>query len=307
MSVVTDTLILEGTRILHLFSSQSSVFPGSLDRIPMEALPISDIHLERRGLRDVPPLNESFDVLICAGDIWEGQPEKAVQSVAELARGKPAIIVAGNHDFYQRTLSDAIRLMREEAHRQNERACREIVTVLSADDPVCEIERVKFIGLTLWADWAQAGRWMTDATNEIEWAARARAEASRMKTAPREYGAIRTVRGGWSPYDAVAEHAREKAILLDELVCTHDGPTVVVTHHPPLAVCADAYMDHLLPWWAPAFYASDILPTLPDQIQPDVWICGHVHVPYDAKYGRTRVVCNPVEGKMFDPNLMIEI
>jgi predicted phosphodiesterase len=273
----------------------------------MEALAISDIHLERRGLQDIPPLKESFDVLICACDTCEGQPEKAVQSVVELARGKPAIIVAGNHDFYQRTISDVIRLMREEAHRQNARACREIVTVLSADDPVCEIEQVRFIGLTLWSDWAQAGRWMTDAANGIEWAARARAEASRMKTAPREYGAIRTERGGWTPYDAVAEHAREKAILLDELVCTHDGPTVVVTHHPPLAACANAYMDHRLPWWAPAFYASDILPTLPDQIQPDVWICGHVHAPYDAKCGRTRVVCNPVEGMRFNPNLMIEI
>jgi Icc-related predicted phosphoesterase len=273
----------------------------------MEALPISNIHLERRGLREVPLLNESFDMLICAGDICEGQPEKAVQSVAELARGKPAIIVAGNHDFYQHTISDVIRLMRKEADRQNARACREIVTVLSADDPVCEIEQARFIGLTLWTDWAQAGRWMTDAANGIEWAAHARAEASRMKTAPREHGAIKTERGGWTPYDAVAEHAREKAVLLDELVCTHDGPTVVVTHHPPLAACADAYMDHLLPWWAPAFYASDILPTLPDRIQPDVWICGHVRAPFDNHCGRTRVVCNPVEGGRFNPHLIIEI
>jgi predicted phosphodiesterase len=87
----------------------------------MEALPISDIRLERRGLREVPLLNESFDVLICAGDICEGQPEKAVQSVVELARGKPAIIVQGNHDFYsegpdRHTISDFIRIMRKEAH-----------------------------------------------------------------------------------------------------------------------------------------------------------------------------------------------
>ncbi len=128
----------------------------------MQALAISDIHLERRGLQDIPPLNESFDVLISAGDICEGQPEKAVQSVVELARGKPAIMVAGNRDFFQRTISDVIRLMREEAHRQNARARREIVTVLSADDPVCEIEEVRFIGLTLWSDWSLAGRWMMD-------------------------------------------------------------------------------------------------------------------------------------------------
>jgi hypothetical protein len=172
----------------------------------MDALAISDTHLERRGLT---ALNESFDVLICAGDIWEGQPEKAVQSVVDLARGKPAIIVPGNHDFYteardRRTISQIFKIMRDEAARQNAQVHREIVTVLSADNPVCEIEHVRFIGLTRWADWAQAGRWMTDAANGIEWAARARAEASRMKTAPREYGAIRTERGRWTPYDPVA-------------------------------------------------------------------------------------------------------
>ena len=75
----------------------------------MKALPISEIHLGRRGLREVPVLNESFDVLICAGDIWEGQPEKAVQSVVDLARGKPAIVVPGNYDFYGHITSDVIR------------------------------------------------------------------------------------------------------------------------------------------------------------------------------------------------------
>jgi Icc-related predicted phosphoesterase len=273
----------------------------------MEALAISDIHLERRGLTDVPVLNESFDVLISAGDTWEGQPEKAVRSVVDLARGKPAILVPGNHDYYGHIMSDVIRLMHEEADRQNAQACRDIVTVLSADSPVCEIEQTRFIGLTLWSDWAQASRWMADPANEIEWAARARAVAGHWKTGPREYGAIRTERGGWTPYDAVGEHAREKAILFDELVHPHDGPTVVVTHHPPLAACADAYEDSLVPWWAPAFYASDILSTLPEQIQPELWICGHVHAPFDNRCGRTRVVCNPVEGGRFNPNLIIEI
>lgn len=207
----------------------------------MEALPISDLHLERRGLQEVPPLNESFDVLVCAGDIWEGQPEKAVQSVVDLARGKPAIIVPGNHDFYsagpeRRTVSEILTLMRQEADRQNAQISDEIVTILSADNPVHEIEQTRFIGLTLWSDWAQAGRWM-DAADEIEWAARARAEARHIKCSPREYRVIRTERGAWTPYDAVAEHAREKAILLDELFSSHDGPTVVVTHHlrSPLA------------------------------------------------------------------------
>ncbi len=278
----------------------------------MKALAISDIHLERRGLRDVPLLNKSFDLLICAGDIWEGQPEKAVQSVVDLSRGKPAIIVPGNHDFYaagpdRRTISEVLKLMRQEADRHNAQARGEIVTILSADNHVYEIEQVRFIGLPLWSDWDQAGRWMNPG-NDLEWATRARALATHMKTAPREYGAIRTERGNWTPYDAVAEHARERAILVDELVSNHDdGPTVVVTHHPPLAQCVDAYQNIAIPWWAPAFYTSNLLATLPEQFQPDLWICGHVHAPFDSKFGRTRVISNPVEGGKFNPNLVIEI
>jgi predicted phosphodiesterase len=76
----------------------------------MEVLPISEIYPKRCGQRELPVLNESFDVLIYAGDIWEGQPEKAVQGVVDLARGKPAIIVPGNHDFYRHSISDVIRV-----------------------------------------------------------------------------------------------------------------------------------------------------------------------------------------------------
>lgn len=258
---------------------------------------------------DIPPLNESFDVLICAGDIWEGEPEKAVQSVVRLARGRPAIIVPGNHDLYaaganRRTMADVLVLLHQEADRQNTLARAEIVTVLSADRPVHEIDQTRFVGLTLWSDWELAGHWR-ETVHAVELAARARSVATHIKTAPREYGAIRTERGAWTPYDAVAEHAREKAILLDELVYDHDGPTVVVTHHPPLVECVDAYRSIVAPWWAPAFYVSNVLKTLPHHVQPEVWVCGHVHAPYDAQAGRTRVVCNPVEGGKFNPDLII--
>jgi predicted phosphodiesterase len=63
-------------------------------------LSISDIHLERRRLKEIPAFDQCFDVLVCAGDIWEGQPEMAIQSVVALARGKPAIIPPGNRDLY---------------------------------------------------------------------------------------------------------------------------------------------------------------------------------------------------------------
>ena len=53
----------------------------------MRILPTGDTHLERRRLKEIPTLDESFDILVCAGELWEGHPEKAIQSVVALARG----------------------------------------------------------------------------------------------------------------------------------------------------------------------------------------------------------------------------
>jgi predicted phosphodiesterase len=96
-------------------------------------LPGSDFHLERRRLKEIPSLDQSFDVLVCAGDVHEGQPEMAIQSVVSLARGKPAIVVPGNRDLYTngpedvRTISEVIQRMRNEAERHNARAHRDLV------------------------------------------------------------------------------------------------------------------------------------------------------------------------------------
>jgi Icc-related predicted phosphoesterase len=281
----------------------------------MRILPASDPHLERRRLKEIPTLDQSFDVLVCAGDLWEGQPEKAIQSVVALARGKPSIIVPGNHDLYtegpedRRTISEFIRLLRDEAERQNARAHQDIVTVLSADDPVCELGQVRFIGVTLWTDGAQASRWAPNRAPPCDelCAAEARSLAGHWRSGAREYRAIRTERGPWTPYDALAEHARERAILLDELVSYHHGPTVVITHHSPLAHCADVYRGRGVPWWAPAFYGSELLPLLPEEIRPDLWVFGHVHAAFDVQCGRTRAIANPVEGGQFNPRLVAEL
>ncbi|MDA9509423.1 hypothetical protein XI09_33265 [Bradyrhizobium sp. CCBAU 11386] len=278
----------------------------------MRILPISDLHLERNDLGNVPALDPTFDVLVVAGDIWEGQPEKAVQSIVKLAQGKPAIVVLGNHDYYttgfgdKRTLMDMNRLFREETHRQNSYAKKDLVTVLSPENPVFEVEDVRFVGVTLWTDWAQSGRWASEELPETA-AASSRFIAGNWRNGVKEFGAIRTEHGHFTPYDFVAEHARNKAILLDELTGHEQGPTVVVTHHSPLPHAADIYRDYSVPWWTPAFYCSDILPMLSESLLPDLWIFGHIHAPFDAYFGRTRVVCNPFEGGQFSPNLVLEV
>lgn len=280
----------------------------------MRVFAVSDLHLERRDLADIPPPSVSFDVLVCAGDVWQAEPERAVQSVVDYARGRPAVFVPGNHDLYNatpegtRTIADMVRAMMAEATRQNSLANDDIIQVLSACEPACEIDGVRFVGMTLWADWMQAARW-ADAPGEPAEvsAARARMLASKLRTRPREYSYLRTERGGFGANDSVAEHARERAILTDELTDYHDGSTVVVTHHPPVAELIDAYRNQDAPWWTPAFYVSNMLPELPDRLRPKLWVCGHVHAPYSSRCGRTRVVCNPVEGGEYDPSLLIEV
>ena len=54
----------------------------------------------------------------------------------------------------------------------------------------------------------------------------------------------------------MAEHRIERAALHAALRTPHDGPTVVVTHHPASPLAADRFRDAPgVPWWVPAFYA----------------------------------------------------
>jgi hypothetical protein len=88
----------------------------------------------------------------------------------------------------------------------------------------------------------------------------------------------------------------------------HDGPTVVVTHHPASPLAADRYRDEPgVPWWVPAFYASTALDDLPDGERPDLWISGHFHAGHDLRVGRCRWVSNPVEGKSYRADFSLPV
>ncbi len=53
-----------------------------------------DLHLEAVPHPEAfRPARPAFDVLIVAGDVWEGSSARALAIVAELAKGKPAVFV----------------------------------------------------------------------------------------------------------------------------------------------------------------------------------------------------------------------
>ncbi|GJD48548.1 3',5'-cyclic adenosine monophosphate phosphodiesterase CpdA [Methylobacterium crusticola] len=281
----------------------------------MRLFPISDLHLERRALAAVPPPAAAFDVLVCAGDVWEGEPERGLAALLRLAGERPVILVPGNHERYApagdpRTAPDLLAALAAEAARINRRAGRERVALLG-EGAARVIAGVRFVGATLWSDWSLAGRWLpADAPGRPEDpVADAAARMTDPATGSREYRAIRQADGRpWTPAAAMAAHAADRARLAASLARLHPGPTVAVTHHPPVAEAADAFRDAPgVPWWVPAFYATTMLADLPPGDRPDLWISGHFHAGHDRVLHGTRCVANPVEGRTFDPDLRLAV
>lgn len=280
----------------------------------MRIFPISDLHLERRCLDLIALPTEPFDLLACPGDLYEGHPERGLAALLHLAQGRPVVLVPGNHERYAptgdgRTAPELLAALEAEVDRLNGLGAR--IHLLQHSDS-CVIDGVRFVGTTLWSDWTLAGRWLGPATLERpeDPVAYAAARMTDPVTGSREYlGSIRKADGSpWHPADAMVEHRTERAALHAALRIPHDGPTVVVTHHPASPRAADRYRDEPgVPWWVPAFYASTALDDLADAERPDLWISGHFHAGHDMTVGRCRWVSNPVEGATYRADFTLTV
>ena len=58
---------------------------------------LSDWHMEQRIVFDPP--RPAFDVLVVAGDVSD-LITRSIRMVSALAAGKPAVFVAGNHEWW---------------------------------------------------------------------------------------------------------------------------------------------------------------------------------------------------------------
>ncbi|MBE7246910.1 MAG: metallophosphoesterase family protein, partial [Actinomycetospora chiangmaiensis] len=90
----------------------------------MRIFPLSDLHLERRRLDLIAPPEGAFDVLACAGDLYEGHPERGLAALLHLAQGRPVVLVPGNHERYAptgdpRTASGLLAALEAEVARLN--------------------------------------------------------------------------------------------------------------------------------------------------------------------------------------------
>lgn len=243
---------------------------------------LSDLHLEFDPW--VPPAAEQ-DVVILAGDIHNG-----LRGIAWAAShfDCPVVYVPGNHEYDfadVQTLRERLRVNTWPPH----------IHVL--DNAARVVEGVRFLGTTLWTDFALEG----DADKAMSDAARCMTDYTRI----RSRGALLT------PRDTLTLHQAARTWLERELAQPFAGHTVVVSHHCPHPTCvAPKFKD------SPANpgFASDLSAILANN-RITAWCHGHTHCSLDHFVGATRIVCNPrgyaqneePENEQFDPNLVIEL
>lgn len=74
---------------------------GRASQRPVRLWILSDLHLEAVPYPQAfRPRRPEFDVLVVAGDVWEGDSCRALEVVAALADGRAAVFVMGNHESW---------------------------------------------------------------------------------------------------------------------------------------------------------------------------------------------------------------
>ena len=265
---------------------------------------VSDLHLEFCICVPDAEAVAAADVIVLAGDIGCGLRGTRWAQEA-LPTNKPVIYVAGNHEFYGLDRIIAIHDMRQDCRGTN-------VHFLDRDELL--IDGVRFLGATLWTDYALYGRENDSAVIAAMNAAR-RGLNDHWQILE---GNAKKHHHLFTPEHALQEHRLTAAWLADRLQEQHLGPTVVVTHHAPSGRSTAPYYlgDELSPC-----FASNLPVTKFFGGKASLWIHGHMHNSSDYAHVGTRVVCNPMgyprsrflgpqgrfENSEFDAGLIVEV
>jgi predicted phosphodiesterase len=257
---------------------------------------LSDLHLEMSRWEPPVDMQGRADVVVLAGDV-HNPLSRSIEWIKEQRRpdrafqGAEVVLVPGNHEFYHRDI-DADTL-------DGRRAAKAAgVHLLDCGETV--LYGVRFLGCTLWTDYALYG----DAPAAMAVAAKGL----------NDHRLITRQGKRFAPADALDRHLTEKVWLAGALARKHDGPTVVVTHH-----CISRRSVHAKWGKVPISAAfSSNLDAFVEGSGAALWIHGHTHDSFDYEIGGTRVICNPKgygpsylggvpENVGFDPRLVVEV
>ena len=175
---------------------------------------LSDLHIEQ-SLWDLPDPAPEYDILVAPGDIHDPLSE-GVRWLAARANGRPVIYVPGNHEWYAHRLRFTVE---QEAPRGQ--ALADALRVHLLQEAVSVIDGVRFLGTSLWTDYALFGH-----------------PAAAMHYARNGMNDHRLIYPDdegepLSPELALTWHESSLAWLTTNLQMPFEGKTVVVTHHLP--------------------------------------------------------------------------
>ena len=246
---------------------------------------LSDLHLDDKATYIPTPPAEGYDVVVLAGDI-AGNPIKSMQW-AERTFMRPAVVIAGNHEYFSEKSTYDRRLSRGlETSRK-----RKIAGVHFLENTSVTLSGTRFLGSTLWTDFALDD----DQTRGMHIAA----------TSMPDYQNIPRDAGGWmTAAEILAIHYGSIAWLDEQMSIPFEGPTVIVTHHAPSgrSVGEEFRGDELN-----VAFASDLHRYI-ERWQAELWIHGHIHSSSDYSVGQTRVICNPkLNNPSFQPHMVIDV
>ena len=230
---------------------------------------LSDLHLETETYRPEPA--PGAELLVLAGDL------DSTWASFDLFRGwpQPILLVAGNHEFDGRDLTEAWPALR--------RRCEALsITLLECESMVrtgADGRRIRFVGTTRWCDFDLFGP---------------RRREKAMRAASYFMQLMGSLRDG-RPYDAEAVRADALACRawLERELALDDGDwdtTVAITHFAPSFLSAD-------PRYGAQSGTASFCNADDDLLRfAEVWIHGHLHCTQDYRVahsgGSTRVVCN---------------
>lgn len=250
---------------------------------------LSDLHLEASNLRLENP---GWDYLVIAGDLSAYNGNLDNFFAYNIPQDIPVIYVPGNHE-YEGKRFDTVKekLLEQLAPYSN-------VHLLINDSVV--IDNIKFIGSTLWTDFAIQG----DVKAGKDWA---KFHVSDFSTIlyPNEQGKYVPI----SPDVMEKLHVEAREYLHQELLLPFDGEKVVVTHFAPhINSVHPSYLNKNYNYWA-----TDCTQLMGHS---QYWFHGHIHDSSDYTVNGTRVVCNPrgnsktfdlASNMNFDRNLLLPI
>lgn len=246
----------------------------------------SDLHADVAQPRPIPVAAE-VDAVIVAGDVCEGAENGFARLRQIVPMQVPIIMVMGNHEYYRRCWGNELALAR---------AAAPLYGVHLLENDVITLGGVRFVGCSLWTDYALFG----DPQRAMLVAAQDLNDHRRINWAKQPWSRFR-------PQEAWHLHQQSRAFIETTLAAPFDGATVVVTHHAPHPGSIHSrYRSDLLT----AAYVSDLTAVI-EAGRPELWVHGHVHESFDYRVGATRVICNPhgycIENGRFEPALVVEV